>query len=279
MNDGRIVSNDGLDIAHRRLARRRFEEDQVAWSNALQARTKAGEVYLLGPSARVTLDADRLHPLAARRSTSLGPGRADPRNPFWSIAARAVELVHAMAEAIDIVDGYQPARTEPMTPWTSRAGRGRLGHRGPARAALPPLRDRRRRPHRGAPDRPAHVPEPGRHRGRPDRRSRRSVLASPQAEATHRLEQLIRSYDPCISCATHFLDLRVEATHDRLRAAPLVRCSSAAMRSGGTTGRPWLPPRRCCPTCRRFEHQARGPAPSGLCGPRTCSICPKGCAS
>jgi coenzyme F420-reducing hydrogenase alpha subunit len=27
--------------------------------------------------------------------------------------------------------------------------------------------------------------------------------------ATHTLEQLIRSYDPCISCATHFLDLSV----------------------------------------------------------------------
>jgi coenzyme F420-reducing hydrogenase alpha subunit len=36
-----------------------------------------------------------------------------------------------------------------------------------------------------------------------------SVLSLPHAEATHRLEQLIRSYDPCISCATHFLDLQV----------------------------------------------------------------------
>jgi sulfhydrogenase subunit alpha len=36
------------------------------------------------------------------------------------------------------------------------------------------------------------------------------VLDLPHAEATHRLEQLIRSYDPCISCATHFLDLRVQ---------------------------------------------------------------------
>jgi coenzyme F420-reducing hydrogenase alpha subunit len=25
-----------------------------------------------------------------------------------------------------------------------------------------------------------------------------------------RLEQLIRSYDPCISCATHFLTLEIE---------------------------------------------------------------------
>jgi len=37
------------------------------------------------------------------------------------------------------------------------------------------------------------------------------VLRLPPAEATHRLEQLIRSYDPCISCATHFLSLNVEA--------------------------------------------------------------------
>jgi len=36
------------------------------------------------------------------------------------------------------------------------------------------------------------------------------VLTLPHEAATHRLEQLIRSYDPCISCATHFLDLRVE---------------------------------------------------------------------
>ena len=26
---------------------------------------------------------------------------------------------------------------------------------------------------------------------------------------TGRLEQLVRSYDPCLSCSTHFLDLRI----------------------------------------------------------------------
>ncbi|NUM45296.1 MAG: hypothetical protein HUU38_11375 [Anaerolineales bacterium] len=31
-------------------------------------------------------------------------------------------------------------------------------------------------------------------------------------ELTHRLEQLVRSYDPCISCATHFLDVEIEGT-------------------------------------------------------------------
>jgi coenzyme F420-reducing hydrogenase alpha subunit len=28
----------------------------------------------------------------------------------------------------------------------------------------------------------------------------------------HRCEQAIRNYDPCISCATHFLDLTVDRT-------------------------------------------------------------------
>jgi coenzyme F420-reducing hydrogenase alpha subunit len=30
------------------------------------------------------------------------------------------------------------------------------------------------------------------------------------AELTHRCEQAIRNYDPCVSCAAHFLDLTVE---------------------------------------------------------------------
>jgi coenzyme F420-reducing hydrogenase alpha subunit len=30
------------------------------------------------------------------------------------------------------------------------------------------------------------------------------------SEATHRAEQTIRNHDPCISCATHFLTLRLE---------------------------------------------------------------------
>jgi coenzyme F420-reducing hydrogenase alpha subunit len=32
----------------------------------------------------------------------------------------------------------------------------------------------------------------------------------PDDELTWLLEQSIRNYDPCISCATHFLNLKVE---------------------------------------------------------------------
>ena len=37
-----------------------------------------------------------------------------------------------------------------------------------------------------------------------------SILELPHDQATRRCEQLIRAYDPCISCATHFLKLEID---------------------------------------------------------------------
>jgi sulfhydrogenase subunit alpha len=38
-----------------------------------------------------------------------------------------------------------------------------------------------------------------------------SVITMPQEEASISFEHLLRSYDPCISCATHFLKLHIDA--------------------------------------------------------------------
>ena len=32
----------------------------------------------------------------------------------------------------------------------------------------------------------------------------------PQPEIAHRLEMLVRAYDPCISCSTHLLEVKFE---------------------------------------------------------------------
>ena len=130
MNEGRIVSTDGIDIASTDW-RSEFSEQQVGWSNALQARGRDGRPYLLGPMARVTLDADRLHPLAAAALARTGLAAEIAVNPYRSIVARAVELVDATAEALDIVDAYQP----PDAPAAAVAARAR---------AAPPGRPRRR---------------------------------------------------------------------------------------------------------------------------------------
>jgi coenzyme F420-reducing hydrogenase alpha subunit len=207
MNEGRIVSTDGLDLAPGDWENA-FEEDQVGWSNALQARTHAGDVYLLGPSSRITLAADRLHPRAAEALARTGLADEIRRNPFRSIVARAVELVHATAEALDIIDDYRPPErpSAPWQPgpgvaaWATEAPRGLLFHRyeldeaGRVATAriVPPTSQNQAAIEADLSD---FAP---------------SVLALSHDEATHRFEQLIRSYDPCISCATHFLDLRVD---------------------------------------------------------------------
>jgi len=207
MNQGRIASSDGLALAPQAWDEA-FHEVQVPWSNALQSRGADGLPYLLGPAARVVLDHEQLHPLAREALAETGALESIRRNPYRSIVARAIELVHATAEAIDIVDGYvqpdEPAvswRTRPgRAAWATEAPRGLLFHRyeagedGLIAAAtiVPPTAQNQAAIEA---DIATFAPR---------------VLDLPMNVATHRLEQLIRAYDPCISCATHFLDLSVD---------------------------------------------------------------------
>jgi sulfhydrogenase subunit alpha len=207
MNEGRIVSSDGLDLAADAWEQA-FREEQVEGTSALHARTRDGEAYLLGPTARIALAGARLHPLAREALAATGQADELATNVFRSILARAVELVHATAEAADLIDGYErPARPavdwQPVAgtaAWATEAPRGLLFHRydvdegGIVRKAriVPPTSQNQ-----------AAI-EADLARFAP------MVLDLPHAEATRRFEQLIRSYDPCISCAAHFLDLRVD---------------------------------------------------------------------
>jgi sulfhydrogenase subunit alpha len=166
-----------------------------------------GVPYLLGPTARVTLAHDQLHPLAREALAATGLGAELRTSVFRSIVARAVELLHAVAEAADIVDGYVP-------PAAARP-------RGPRGPAWRPGRPRRRAASSSIATRSTSsgfvrhaqiVPPTSQNQAAIEHDLTTfapSVLELPHAEATHRLEQLIRSYDPCISCATHFLDLSV----------------------------------------------------------------------
>jgi len=207
-SDGRIVSSDGIDLAPSAW-RDAFQEIQVEGSNALHARSLDGKgPYLVGPAARVALAGDQLHPLAKEALAASGYAKVIRTNIYASIVARAVELVHAFAEAIDIIDAYRRP-SETLVPWQSRPGvaawateapRGLLFHRyevdeaGRIKSAqiVPPTSQ-----NQAAIEADLVV-------------AAKEVLEMPHEAATIRLEQMIRSYDPCISCATHFLDLTIE---------------------------------------------------------------------
>ena len=205
---GRIVSNRGLDIAVSEYDEH-FEEEHVEWSNALHSRLVERGSYLCGPLARYALAADRLSPLAQEVAAEVG---LDPsgRNPFRSIVVRSVELVYAADEALRLIAEYEepdaPAVEFEPTAGTgygcTEAPRGILYHRYRIDGDGTIL--------------DAKIVPPTSQNQRTIEEDLRGVversLDMPDEELSLLCEQTIRNYDPCISCATHFLKLEVERT-------------------------------------------------------------------
>jgi coenzyme F420-reducing hydrogenase alpha subunit len=206
ITEGRIVSGHGLDIAPSQYDEH-FVEEQVPHSTALHSRLADGGTYLVGPMARYSLNADRLPAdiTAAARAAGLG---ATCTNPFRSIIVRAVEIAYACTEALRLIDGYQPPEpaSVPVPPaeaagfGCTEAPRGLLYHRYRL-AADGTITDAKIVPPTSQNQRVIEADLGGFVQDR---------LDLPHDQLTWQCEQAVRSYDPCISCAAHFLDLQVQ---------------------------------------------------------------------
>jgi len=206
MNEGRIVSSRGLDIAADQFEEC-FEEIHIPHSNALHCALKGRGAYLVGPLARYSLNFDRLSPEIQDLAHQAGLGPV-VTNPFQSIIVRAVELLHAVEEALRILEAYTPSAA-PRVPVTPRAGVGRACTEAPRGM----LFHRYQIDDEGTIETARIVP--------PTSQNQRTIendvaafvaqhLSLPDAGLQWHCEQAIRNYDPCISCATHFLKLTVE---------------------------------------------------------------------
>jgi coenzyme F420-reducing hydrogenase alpha subunit len=205
LNEGRIVASDGLDLSVRDYADR-FREIQVPHSTALHA-LYDGQPYLVGPLARLNLNLDRLPALV--RANLERTGLSFPSaNPFHSIVARAVEVHYAVTEALRILDAYEPAEP-PGAPVTPRAG---VGY-GCTEAPRGLLWQRFETDAQGRVVSARIVPPTSQNQARIEEDLRLSVetlgLDTDQHTLRQRCETVIRNYDPCISCATHFLRVTV----------------------------------------------------------------------
>ena len=204
--EGRVVSSRGLDIAVADYEDR-FTEQHAPHSNALHSRTREGGTYFVGPNARYSLNADRLTPAAAQvaREAGLGPVC---RNPFRSIVVRGVETVFACEEALRIIAAYEePDR--PEVPVTPRAGRGS----GASEAPRGLLYHRYEIDDEGRILSAKITPPTSQNQGTIEEDLLEFASARtdiPDDQLRWQCEQAIRNYDPCISCATHFLQLTVD---------------------------------------------------------------------
>jgi len=202
---GRIVSDRGLDIAIDEFGDN-FEEVHVAHSNALHARMRGGGAYFTGPMARYNLNRDQLAPEAGRSAVEAGLGER-VTNPFRSIVVRAVETAHACEQALALIDGY----AEPDRPAVAVEPRAGVGH-GCTEAPRGILYHRYEIDEKGDILDATIVPPTSQNQAQIEHDLRDFVnprLHLDQHTLTHQCEQAIRNYDPCISCATHFLDLEV----------------------------------------------------------------------
>lgn len=207
MNEGRIASTKGIDIPMQEFESH-FQETQVPHSTALHSvRIPDSSSYLVGPLARINLNRDRLMPIARQLSSDIGV-HWPCTNPFKSIIARCLEVVHAFEEALKLIEEYTgcvPARIEykPVASegsWVTEAPRGLIYHRyGITEDGLinfakivPPTSQNQGQIERDISD---YLPR---------------ILNESDSEVAAACERLIRSYDPCISCSTHFLKLRID---------------------------------------------------------------------
>jgi coenzyme F420-reducing hydrogenase alpha subunit len=205
MNRGRIRSNKGLDLDQEEFLEA-IEEHQVAHSTALHARVRGRGAYLVGPLARLNLNAEKLRPRAAELLPKVcsAVGQQLPwRNNFLSLPARALETVHALALAVELVERYrQPLRSRvEIAPRAGTGGHGTEAPRGicwhrystdadgmiSSARIIPPTSQNQ-----------ATIEE--------DLRELAQRLSQTEDEAAAlQCEHLIRNYDPCISCSVHFL--------------------------------------------------------------------------
>lgn len=205
MNAGRLVSDQGLDISADRFEAH-FTEQQQPHSTALYCLLD-GKPYLVGPLARLNLNLDRL-PDPVRKLMNGLDIEFPSRNMYHSIVARAIEIVIAVREAINLLESCQ----EPQKPYVEiqpRAGSGV----GCTEAPRGLLWQRYELDADGKVVRARIVPPTSQNQSRIEDDLRQSLqdFGLHQGDAALRRfgERVIRNYDPCISCATHFLDLRI----------------------------------------------------------------------
>jgi len=207
IEQGTLVTSGGLAFMAAEFEQYVLEE-QVPHSTALHAGLagRSGP-YLTGPLARYTLNSRWLPPAAAQAARDAGL-TGSCRNPFRSIVVRAVEIVCAIEEALRIIGSYQPPEASSV-PVPARAG---TGH-GVTEAPRGVLYHRYELGADGTISSARIIPPTSQNQRAIEDDLRRFVQARldlDDDQLTRECEQAIRNYDPCISCATHFLTIAID---------------------------------------------------------------------
>ncbi|MBU0704830.1 MAG: Ni/Fe hydrogenase subunit alpha [Chloroflexi bacterium] len=201
--DGAIVTSDGFSYPIEEY-RKVTNEECVPFSTAKWTHHNR-ESYMVGALARFNNNYDQLHPKAKEAAAKLGM-KPICYNTFLNSGAQVVEMVHCVEDAIQIIDELLTRGVQPENPpavevkacegaGSCDVPRGILFHNyvydedgmcAEANCIIPTNQNMANLNY----DMKALVPQ---------------IMDRPQDEIRLMLEMLVRAYDPCISCSTHFL--------------------------------------------------------------------------
>jgi len=205
VNDGRLVSTEGLDVPNWEYPQWLIER-HVPGCNCKHAIVKGRDSFLVGPLARINNNFEQLSADAKAAAKEVG-FTVPCFNPFMSIVARAIETVHAIDACIEIIDQLgEPKYEEPK--YEVKAGEGYAVTEAPRGICC----------HGGRIDKDGVVQKwdvvapTARNVYNLEKDFQEFVpklLHLSDEELTLKCEIMVRNYDPCQSCATHSLKVRI----------------------------------------------------------------------
>ena len=201
---GCIRTSDGYDYDVKDYLKV-AQESSVPHSTAKHTR-HARDSYMVGALARTKINFDVLRPEAQATATELGL-HAGTVNPYMNNVAQIVETVHCLEDSIDLVEGFvqNPLKREPRDVKT-RAGRGI----GAAEVPRGLLFHEYEIDEDGAITKANCIIPTGQNLANLENDMKAlvpQIMDRSRDEITLALEMLVRAYDPCISCSTHYLDV------------------------------------------------------------------------
>lgn len=201
INEGRMKSMNGLD-ADESEYRKYIEEEQILYSYAKGSIIKNSDTFLVGPLARFNLNFHNLSDNAKDLAKKIG--FTPPRyNIFDSILARAIEVVHAIDECNQLIDGLPLKEEDISSKFESKRIRTGIAITEAPRGMLFNCfkLDKNRLV------KFADIVPPTAHNAKNIEKDLEELIRKyhdlTMDELTLYCEMLVRAYDPCISCSVH----------------------------------------------------------------------------
>ncbi len=205
INEGAIVSTQHQQVAFDDY-QDRFKEHQVKHSTAFYS-TLDGKSYFVGPLARMNLNFNQLPPEVRGLCHDVGL-KFPSTNMFDNVRARAVESYYSIIEALRILKSYQKPKS-PYVEVTPRAGIARHATEAPRGMIFHQFKI----DGNGRVETACMIPPTSQNQGSIESNLKNAVLEygldNTDDDLRMLCEKIIRNYDPCISCSTHFLKLKV----------------------------------------------------------------------